>query len=176
MKRTSRFQKLLVVAGCAALIGAVDVGVSQADLFTDAAKATVIAPLTITKTADLSFGALVAGTDISTVSIAAVDNARSKTGTVAYAVGSLAAAGNAASFSLTGQGAATYAITLELGSITVTSGSDTMTVSGFSSSPTPTGALVAGVGTLKVGGTLNMAAGQAAGDYKGSFNVTVNYN
>ncbi|HNW54406.1 MAG TPA: DUF4402 domain-containing protein, partial [Bacteroidales bacterium] len=62
--------------------------------------------------------------------------------------------------------------------ITLTSGSNTMTVGTFTSNPTPTGTLTAGTQDVFVGATLNVAAGQAAGVYTNATGlvVTVNYN
>jgi len=83
----------------------------------------------------------------------------------------------AASFTVTGQGAYTYAITLPA-TVTLTSGVNTMTATTFTSTPSATGALTAGTQTLNVGATLNVAAAQAAGTYVSGtpFSVTVNYN
>jgi hypothetical protein len=64
-------------------------------------------------------------------------------------------------------------------SATISSGSNTMNVNAFTSSPATTGTLSSG-GTqdLKVGATLNVSAAQAAGLYTNStaVPVTVNYN
>ena len=81
-------------------------------------------------------------------------------------------------FAVTGLGTSTYAITLP-STITLTgTPSGTMTVGTFVSTPSGTGALTAGAQTLLVGGTLNVAAAQAAGVYTNTtdMTVTVNYN
>jgi uncharacterized protein DUF4402 len=86
------------------------------------------------------------------------------------------AAVTAAAFTVSGQGSATYAITLPA-SATVTSGANTMTVNGFTSNPAGTGTLSgAGSQNLLVGATLNVGASQATGTYSGTFDVTVTYN
>jgi hypothetical protein len=75
-------------------------------------------------------------------------------------------------------GTSTYTITLP-GTITLTGvPSGSMTVGTFVSNPSGTGALTAGAQTLTVGGTLNVGAGQAAGVYSNTtdMTVTVNYN
>jgi len=53
-----------------------------------------------------------------------------------------------------------------------------MTVDTWTSTPTPTGVLAAGTGTLLVGATLHAGISQAAGTYVSgtAFSVTVNYN
>ena len=44
------------------------------------------------------------------------------------------------------------------------------------STPSGSGTLVAGTATVNVGGTLNVGLNQAAGNYTGTYPVTVNYN
>ena len=84
----------------------------------------------------------------------------------------------AASFTVTGNGTYTYAITLPSTALTLTNGANTMTATAFTSTPSATGALTLGTQTLNVGATLNVAAAQAAGVYVSGtpFSVTVNYN
>ena len=85
----------------------------------------------------------------------------------------------AAEFNVTGANNYTFSITLPSTSHEIKSGSNTMSVTGFTSTPTPTGTLSAtGSATVKVGATLNVSAGQAAGTYTSvtPFEVTVNYN
>ncbi len=87
---------------------------------------------------------------------------------------------SAASFTVSGEGTYTYAITLPATDYTITHTIDasTMAVNTFTSTPTGTGALTAGSQTLDVGATLNVDAGQSAGTYTNAtgFDVTVNYN
>jgi len=61
-------------------------------------------------------------------------------------------------------------------STTLTSGGNSMTVNNFTTSPSSGYISNNGSATIYVGGTLNASANQAAGNYSGSFNVTVNYN
>ena len=85
----------------------------------------------------------------------------------------------AASFTVSGQGSYTYAITLPSSCVITDAGSHTMTVNGFTSTPATTGLLSAGGSqTLTVGATLNVSAAQAAGTYTNATGVpvTVNYN
>lgn len=60
MKPISR--KLLVVAGCAALVSAVDVGTSHAVTAQSTTTGIVVVPLTIEKVLDLNFGKFMSGT------------------------------------------------------------------------------------------------------------------
>jgi hypothetical protein len=63
-------------------------------------------------------------------------------------------------------------------SITLTSGTDNLTVDNFVSTPATTGTLTSGAATVNVGATLNVPANAPAGTYTNStdLTVTVNYN
>jgi hypothetical protein len=136
------------------------------------ATARIISPISISKTADLNFGDVVASGAAGSV---ALSTAGVRTPAGGASLGSGAAV-TAAAFTVSGQGSATYAITLPA-SATVTSGANTMTVNGFTSNPSGTGALSAGGSqNLLVGATLNVGASQATGTYSGTFDVTVTYN
>lgn len=143
---------------------------------TATASATIITPIAITKTVDMNFGtaAVQAGTGGTIV----LTPAGTRTVTGGVTLPSVTGTVTAASFNVTGEGTSTYSITLPGGPLTITSGINTMTVSTFTSTPTPTGTLTAGAQTLLVGGTLNVAAAQAPGTYLSGtpFTVTVNYN
>lgn len=143
---------------------------------TATASATIITPISISKTADMNFGNVaVQSTNPGTV-ILTPAGARSTTGgtTLPATTGTVAAA----SFTIAGEAGYTYVITLPSSALTISSGANTMTVTAFTSNPSATGTLTAGTETLTVGATLNVAAGQAAGTYTSTvpFDVTVNYN
>jgi hypothetical protein len=141
------------------------------------ATATIVTPIAISNAADMNFGNVAVTGTAGTV-ILAPAGTRTTTGGVTLPVtaGTVAAA----SFSVTGEGVYTYAITLPSTDYTITrSGeSETMTVNTFTSDPSGTGTLTAGAQTLKVGATLNVGASQVAGVYTNAtgFDVTVNYN
>lgn len=140
--------------------------------------ATVVTPITISKTVDLSFGKIVPGVSSGTVVLAPANNARAVTG--GTTLGN--SPGAAATFTVSGQVDATYSITLPGSAITLSDGSEhTMTAGTFTSDPTPTGTLSgAGSGTLKVGGTLNVdtSTNNPTGTYTNAagLSVTVAYN
>jgi hypothetical protein len=142
---------------------------------TATATGTIIAPIAISKTADMNFGNIVSGAALGTVVLTPA-GVRSKTGGVFLpgTAGTVAAA----SFTVTGAIGFTYAITLPAAATTVTSGGNTMTVDTWTSTPTGTGTLAGGTQTLNVGGTLHVGASQAAGTYISgtAFSVTVAYN
>ena len=107
---------------------------------------------------------------------------RSQTGDVQLSVFATGAP-TAASFSVTGEGAYTYAITLPTDETPYTIkevGNASMTVTNFVSDPSGTGALTSGLQTINVGATLNVgtSALQTAGVYTNAvpFNVTIIYN
>jgi hypothetical protein len=138
--------------------------------------ATIITPIAITKTVDMNFGNVAVSPTIAGTVVLAPAGTRTKTGGVTLPA--VAGTVTAASFNVTGLGTSTYAITLP-GTITLAGvPSGTMTVGTFISTPSGTGALTAGVQTLLVGATLNVAAAQAAGVYTNTtdLTVTVNYN
>ncbi len=62
--------------------------------------------------------------------------------------------------------------------ITRASGSETMTVDTWTSTPDASGTLTSGTSILNIGGTLNVTGSQVAGTYTSgtAFTVTVNYN
>jgi hypothetical protein len=154
-----------------ALVGA-SFGVSgHAATATANGTATVIAPMAITKTLDLRFGKFAPGATAGTV-LMTTAGVRSATGGVVL---SALNAGGAASFNVTGDTTATYAITLPA-SVTLTDGTNNMTLDALTSNPSGTGALTAGTQTLLVGGTLNVGISQVAGAYTAAFDVTVEYN
>ncbi|MGB8492678.1 MAG: DUF4402 domain-containing protein [Bacteroidales bacterium] len=142
---------------------------------TATATATIVAPIAITKEVDMNFGNVAVSASAGTVVLTPA-NSRSVTGgcTLPATLGTV----TAASFTVTGTSGYSYSIALPSTPTTISSGGNTMTVSNFTSSPTPTGTLAGGTSTLTVGATLNVAGGQAPGEYVSGtpFTVTVNYN
>jgi hypothetical protein len=134
--------------------------------------ATIVPAIAISKTVDLNFGDVVAGSSSGTVELSTAGSRLATGGTTLANTASTAAA----SFNVTGDPNGTYAITLP-SSVDINSGGDTMTVDNFVSNPSGTG-LFSGGGsqTLLVGATLNVGANQPTGIYSGSFDVTVAYN
>jgi hypothetical protein len=135
------------------------------------ATASIVANISIAKVNDLQFGNIVAGVGATTVSLSTA-GVRSGDGNPV-----LGGTVTAASFTVTGDGTSTYAITLPTTTtLTRAAGAETMTVTGFGSNPSGTGILTAGTQNLLVGATLNVGAGQVAGVYSGTFDVSVAYN
>ena len=144
---------------------------------TATATSTIVTPIGITKTVDMNFGNVAINSTTAGTVVLAPAGTRTSTGgvTLPATAGTVAAA----EFNVTGANNYTFSITLPSTSHEIKSGSNTMSVTGFTSTPTPTGTLSAtGSAIVKVGATLNVSAGQAAGTYTSvtPFEVTVNYN
>lgn len=145
---------------------------------TATATATIVTPISISKTADMSFGNLSVQAATGGTVILAPNGSQTRTSGVTLPAtrGTV----TAAAFTVTGTGTYTYAITLPTAAVTLihaTVPANTMDATLFTSTPSGTGALTGGTQNITVGATLTVAAGQAAGVYtSGNFDVTVNYN
>ena len=146
---------------------------------TASASATIVTPISIAKNVDMNFGNIAVTSTGGTVILAAAGT-RTATGGVTLPV--VAGTVSAAAFTVSGQSAYTYDITLPSGNTVLSSGANSMNVNNFTASIGLTaGALSVGApGTqsFSVGATINVGANQAAGSYTTAtpFNVTVNYN
>lgn len=143
-------------------------------------QATVVAPIAITKSADLNFGSFAADDTTAGTVVVATGGTRTFTGG-ASAVSSGAGTVTAASFSVTGEGTSTFSIALPTTvtlTRTATGATETMSVGTFASNPSATGTLTAGAATVAVGATLSVAAAQVPGIYANTTGlpVTVAYN
>lgn len=141
------------------------------------ATATIITPISLTKTADMSFGNIAVGTTGGTVVLTPAGARSATDGVTLPTVGPGTV--TAAAFTVTGQGANTFTITLpSSNTIRIGAAGATMTVDNFSSTPSGIGTLSSGTLGITIGATLNVGASQAAGTYTSvtPFDVTVNYN
>ena len=164
-----------LVAMAILLTGFSTVASAQASA-TATATATIITPISISKTADMSFGNI--AVQAATGGTVVLDAAGTRTSTSGVTLPATAGTVTAAAFTVTGTGSYTYAVTLpSTATLTRASGTETMVASSFTSNPSGTGALTAGTQNIAVGATLTVSAAQVAGIYtSGNFNVTVNYN
>jgi len=141
--------------------------------------ATIGSPLEITKSADLHFGDIVAGTDAGTLTIDTDGNITTTGGTEAFTFG--VNDPSVATFEIKGMPFATVVVTLpENGDVVLTNqhgSGETMTLINFTTnftddkytfSPPPTV-------ELKVAATIEVGADQEPGDYEGEFDVILNY-
>jgi len=129
-------------------------------------------PIDITRLADLHFGTLAADPTLAgTVTINPMNNVK----TVGGGVLDLGGVHSRATFRVTGDPNTAFTVILPV-SVTLTSGANSMTLNGISSNPSGVGILNGGgLRILFVSGTLQVAAGQAAGNYSGAFTIIVNY-
>lgn len=147
--------------------------------------AVILQPLTIDNSQGLHFGTIISNAStIGTVTIA-TDGTRSVNGAALSLSGSTPH--TVAKYTTAGPADAFYHITLPTDSeVKVTNGtttSDDMAVTAFTAdfdglgTNSLNGILSStGTGAVQVGATLNLAAGQVAGTYTGSFNVSVDFN
>ncbi|MFT5218604.1 MAG: hypothetical protein ACI9LO_001314 [Planctomycetota bacterium] len=171
MKVQKSLLKLSVALTFTGLVGASAYAASEPGT----ASAELIAPLTISENTPIDFGTLAAGPSASVIAMSSAGTRTLSSGDAELITSD---AGNAAIFDVTGAGTSIYAISFSA-SATVESGSNLMTVNGFSSSIGLTGGLIAGAQSFNVGANLNVGASQPAGTYTtaGSpYTVTVNYN
>jgi hypothetical protein len=152
---------------------------AQSNTATAATNAEILTALTIANDTPLEFGKIAAdpaGAIGGTVVIAPADGARSKTGPVMLVTGTTP---TAARFTVTGD--STYAFTVTnntASSISVSDGTDTMTVDTWLLSPASGWTLSGGTLDVSVGGTLHVGAAQPKGSYTNASGVslTVAYN
>lgn len=159
----------LAVAGAGSAIAAEQIATSTG---------TVVAPIQLAKTADLSFGNFAAGSTPGTVTLG-TDGTRGVTGGV---VG-LTSPSSAAQFDVTGQADATYGITVNAtalsfgGNAMAFAPAIALTAGTASTGTVSSGTLSAGgTQSFYVGGVLSVAANQVAGTYSGTVTATVEYN
>lgn len=147
---------------------------SNTSQVTSNAGATIISPISLTKgDAELHFGKIVGVLGTVTVDPA---NVRTSSNAASFTFGM--DDHTVAKFNVSGNLNSTYAITVPTGDVEIAeTGGQKMIVNAFTPSKT-TGTLATGTGTdtFTVGATLNVTAGQAVGEYTGTYLVTVAYN
>jgi hypothetical protein len=166
---------LSIAASLALIVGLLSAGTGFAAQDSSAASADVVAAIAIDNTVPLEFGQIVPSAVIGTVALNPTTAARSPLGGVTLSNGITP---TAASFNVTGSANSTYAITLP-SSILLTGAGVDLTVDTFTSDPTvAAGGTLSGLGAqaLKVGAKVHLGVSQAAGEYSGTFDVSVAYN
>lgn len=168
---------LLLLLAVVAMVGITGSAMAQTSA-TANASATISVPISITKSADLSFGTLSGGATSGTCVIA-TDGTRSKTGGVTL----LGSTGQNAVYSVAGLVGQGFTITLPSSAVNISDGTHTMSIDNFvarigeeTTDGTSSTIPAAGSAAVKVGATLNVAANQANGYYTGTFSVSVAYN
>lgn len=137
------------------------------------ASVTIIQPIGITTTSDLSFANVDAknGGEITL----SPNSIRTTSGEVALSDGGIV---SAASFEITGEPGYTYGISLPDNNYVLSNGSETMEINNFTTDFNSESALAEGSQTINVGATLKMNPNQTPGYYatQAPLNVTVTYN
>lgn len=146
----------------------------QANAQTDdaGATATVVDPITLTKTVDMAFGLIVPdGVNPTTVVLNNADGVTSADG--AILVGGTV---TSAAFDVGGSDEA-YTITLPTDTdvVLTNAAADEMTVTEFTDSKGGSGTIASGSDSFTVGAKLNLIAAQPKGDYTGTVTVSVAY-
>lgn len=131
------------------------------------ADAEIIEAVSLANVVDIDFGTIAADATGGTVSVAA-------TAAGTRACGTLTCVGTASSGSVdvTAASGQTVDVTMPTGTVTLSDGTNNMTMTPSVSSASFTST---GTDTIYFGGSLTVAANQAAGAYSGSFNVDVDY-
>lgn len=171
--RQKKIQKVLL--GTASLLAAG--ALAPAYAATDALdiKATVIDPVSVTATQSLSFGSLTEA-GVGTLAVNAANPAGLEGGGVTSIGGTI----QVGQFAITGNPTSAVKVTVPASAI-LTNGTDTMTVNAFTleGGASPYTHTIGGGGSdtgLTLGGTLNVGAGQATGNYTGTVTLTAVYN
>ncbi|HZL10432.1 MAG TPA: DUF4402 domain-containing protein [Prolixibacteraceae bacterium] len=135
------------------------------------ATAKIISPLTVTKTGDIIFGSIVPDLTAGTVDISTDATA---TRTPSGAIACIGTFSNA-KFTVGGETLSTYSVSLPA-TVTLTDGVGTNMIGTLSMSANAAGNQIA-TADFYVGASLAVgtAAAQLAGDYTGTFDVTVSY-
>ena len=158
--------KLISLMAAAAMVSGQAIA---ADVEADAG-AKIVAPLQISNATALYFGTIAPSLSAGDTVIVSPAGAK----TCGAELTCLTDDHTAAKFNVTGEADASYTIDLPT-SIQIANGAGAnMTVDNFTGSKS-NGTLVAGQDDFSVGGTLDVAANQATGEYTGTFVVTVEY-
>ncbi len=160
---SSKLFKTVMASAAVAMAGFVSTGANAATANADAT-ATILTPVTLTKTADINFGNIAANATGGNVVL-------TQAGAISNCGGMVCnGATSAATFDVGGAVGQTVNITVPA-SITLINGGDNMSLT----LNAPASIVLAGSDSIGVGGSLAVAANQPAGVYTANFNVTANY-
>ncbi len=152
---------------------------AQNNATTASASAAVITPITVVKNVDMSFGNMAVSPSTPGSVMLSPSGIRSTGGAGGVTLPATTGTVSPASFTVSGQGNYTFAITLPTSCIINDGSGNTMTGDAFTSNPVSTGILnISGTRILNIGATLNLSAGQHPGAYTNvsGLPITVNYN
>lgn len=137
------------------------------------ASVTIIQPIGITTTSDMSF-ANVDAKNGGKITLSP-NSTRTSSGDVELTDGGSI---SAASFEVTGEAGLTYAVTLPSDNYVLSNGSESIIINNFTTDFNSDNAFAGSSQTINVGATLEVNPNQTPGNYvsQGGLNVTVNYN
>ena len=161
-------KKLLISAGavCALALSTPAFAVTS-NSASATATVNIVSPLQLTNTAGLNFGTVVGPFSGTVVRV-------SNTGT--RTCGSLTCSGTPSAAAFTVKGTASQGLTVKVDtSVTMTSGSNNLSVDLTTDLPTAVATDATGAASFGVGGSLTIPASTPDGLYSGTFNVQVNY-
>lgn len=139
--------------------------------------ASIVQPVHLLNVRDLNFGNISPGETPGTVVLTPTEaSTRTVSGGVTLPSGSSTV--HSAKFIVSGADGCSYSIILPSTPITLSNGTNFMTIDNFTSTPSGFGTFSHGSQTICVGATLNVNANQEAGLYESTeeFEITVNYN
>lgn len=169
-------RNILIAAGAALAVSALATGALAAGSVSTTANATatVLSPVTITKTQDLAFGQVVRPSDANSNTVTLGANG-AVTITGAGNGSAVNSPTTAAKFTITAPVATTYTTTQ---SLTFTQAGLTNIASGLPAAETGVLGTIPAGGTQAIdyGGRFDMTAATTAQNYTGTLSVTVNYN
>lgn len=162
-----------LVAAATLATGASAQVTGQSSTTTATTKASIIAPIKITKTTDLDFGSIIrpsgTATDVVTVAGASRATASNNAGLIGGATAASAV------FGVVGEPARTFNTTFDPTVTMSGSGGGTLTVTTIAAGTNPSAIAANGTATLSYGGSIPLDANTASGDYTGTLHVTVAY-
>ncbi|CAN5218680.1 hypothetical protein BH09PSE3_BH09PSE3_10090 [soil metagenome] len=147
-------------------------GAAMATTATASATVVTVQPLSLVKSDDLDFGSMIATATAGTVKIDPSTDVRTTTGGVVVAGGTPAAARFVAAGLVNVLGIITLPTSITLNR---TGGGGTMTIGTVTTNGSNIRLFAGPILDVRVGGTLSVGANQPAGDYVGTFNITVVY-
>ena len=174
MKAIKFFAIVILFSGVSVMSSAQNTATSQS--VTAAAKIISAIEITNVDNGSLNFGTLVSMASSYTAKVG-TDKIRTLSNLNAANLGGITSTVTVPTFNVTGDSNAKFSITLPVSTTltTDTEGATAMTVDNFVHSGGESPQLSSGIASFKVGATLNVGAEQKAGDYTGTFTVTVAY-
>jgi hypothetical protein len=173
--KSKQMKNIYRLAASALALMVIGTQVNAQSTVTASTTATLITPISISKTYDMDFGTVAASSTSGTI-VLDYANGTTATGGASIPAGS---APKTAEFAVAGEGNSGFSISIPASAITLNgSVSGTLTVDNFAADLGSASTLSSGAATVKVKAILNVPANAVAGTYTNASDlfVTVNYN